>query len=189
MLETLDEEMTAKSTMKTQLYRHFDSAGVLLYVGISLSTFARLRQHKDHSRWFEKVATVSIENFDTREKAMAAERKAIKTESPQFNIAMKKTLAEIAREEKELLAESRRSYEEGKKLLQSYVQYNLAYQLDEVRQMLGMTKGEIEKHVATGKLCTFEVEGKKSYQPVKMKQMVSGWSLIDFVDYLERRNK
>jgi hypothetical protein len=102
---------------------------------------------------------------------------------------MKKTLAEIAREEKELLAESRRSYEEGKKLLQSYVQYNLAYQLDEVRQMLGMTKGEIEKHVATGKLCTFEVEGKKSYQPVKMKQMVSGWSLIDFVDYLERRNK
>ena len=175
--------------MKTQLYRHFDADRKLLYVGISLSTFARLSQHKDHSPWFEKVATVSIEHFETREGAMAAERKAIKTESPQFNIAMKKTLAEIQKEEKEFFAESRRALEESAKLVDRYVDYRIAYQLDEIRLMLNMTKGEIEKHVEAGNLSTFEVEGKKSWQPVKMKQMVSGWSLIDFVDYLERRKK
>ena len=174
--------------MKTQLYRHFDADKKLLYVGISLSAFARLSQHKDHSQWFEQIKTVTLESFDTREEAMAAERKAIRTENPQFNIAMKKTLAEIAKEEKELFAERRRAIEESGKLIHQYVDYRIAYQLDEVRQMLNMTKGEIERHVETGKLSIFEVEGKKSWQPVKMKKMVSGWSLIDFIDYLEKRS-
>jgi excinuclease UvrABC nuclease subunit len=175
--------------MKTQLYRHFDAEKKLLYVGISLSTFARLSQHKEHSPWFEQVMTVEIEHFETREEAMAAERKAIKTESPQFNIAMKKTLAEIQKEEKVLFAENRRVLEESAKLVNRYVDYRIAYQLDDVRQMINMTKGEIEKHVETGTLSTFEVEGKKSWHPVKMKKMVSGWSLIDFIDYLERKTK
>ena len=60
--------------MKTQLYRHFDVDKKLLYVGISLNTFARLSQHKDHSQWFEQIKTVTLENFDTREEAMAAEK-------------------------------------------------------------------------------------------------------------------
>jgi excinuclease UvrABC nuclease subunit len=175
--------------MKTQLYRHFDAEKKLLYVGISLSTFARLSQHKDHSPWFEQVMTVEIEHFETREEAMAAERKAIKMENPQFNIAMKKTLAEIAKEEKVLFAETRRVLEESAKLVTRYVDYRIAYQLDEVRLMINMTKGEMEKHVEAGNLCTFEVEGKKSWHPVKMKKMVSGWSLIDFIDYLERKTK
>lgn len=130
---------------------------------------------------------VTLEHFDTREEAMAAERNAIKTESPQFNIALKRTLSEIAKEEKELFAERRRAIEESGQLIHRYVDYRIAYQLDDVRLMLNMTKGEIEKHVETGKLSTFEVEGKKSWQPVKMKKMVSGWSLIDFIDYLEKR--
>ena len=173
--------------MKTQLYRHFDVERKLLYVGISLNTFARLSQHKDHAQWFEKVAVVSIEHFETREEAMAAERSAIKMESPKFNIAMKKTLVEIKKEEREFFAETRRVLEESAKLVNKYVDYRIAYQLDEVRLMLNMTKGEIEKHVGDGNICTFEVEGKKSWQPVKMKKMVSGWSLIDFIDYLEKR--
>ena len=35
-----------------QLYRHFDCDGVLLYVGISLSTVARLCEHKHSSKWY-----------------------------------------------------------------------------------------------------------------------------------------
>lgn len=175
--------------MKTQLYRHFDADRKLLYLGISLSTFARLSQHKDHSPWFEQIKTVEIEHFETREEAMAAERKAIKTENPKFNIAMKKTLAEIQKEQKVLFAESRSVLEESAKLVNRYVDYRIAYQLDDVRQMINMTKGEIEKHVEAGNLSTFEVEGKASWKPVKMKKMVSGWSLIDFIDYLERKTK
>jgi excinuclease UvrABC nuclease subunit len=175
--------------MKTQLYRHFDAEKKLLYVGISLSTFARLSQHKDHSPWFEQVTTVEIEHFETREEAMAAERKAIKTENPQFNIAMKKTLVEIKKEEREFYAEKRRALEEKESLINRYVDHRIAYQLEEVRLMINMTKGEMEKHVEAGNLCTFEVEGKRSWHPVKMKKMVSGWSLIDFIDYLERKTK
>jgi excinuclease UvrABC nuclease subunit len=175
--------------MKTQLYRHFDAEKKLLYVGISLSTFARLSQHKDHSPWFEQVMTVEIKHFETREEAMAAERNAIKTENPKFNIAMKKTLVEIKKEEREFFAEKRRAIEEKESLINRYVDHRIAYQLDEVRLMINMTKGEMEKHVEAGNLCTFEVEGKKSWQPVKMKKMVSGWSLIDFIDYLERKTK
>ena len=32
-------------------------------------------------------------------------------------------------------------------------------------------------------------EGKKGPHPMKMKTMVSGWSLIDFIGYLERKMK
>ena len=100
------------TSMNTQLYRHFDNSNTLLYVGISLSTFARLSQHKDHSPWFKQVNRVEIQHFDTREEAMAAERQAIKTENPTFNIAMKKTLAEIDKEKRESLAELRRELNE-----------------------------------------------------------------------------
>lgn len=70
----------------TSLYRHFDDAGALLYVGISLSWPARTRAHAQGSRWFEQVAKVEIEHFPTRALALEAERKAIQSESPKFNV-------------------------------------------------------------------------------------------------------
>lgn len=70
--------------MSTQLYRHFDGDGNLLYVGISLSAIARLGQHKT-SHWFNQIATVTIEKFDSRDDALDAEFLAIKTENPLHN--------------------------------------------------------------------------------------------------------
>jgi predicted GIY-YIG superfamily endonuclease len=70
----------------TSLYRHFDAEGSLLYVGISLSWPARTKAHAHGSRWFDMVAKVEIERFDTREAALDAEREAIKREKPKFNI-------------------------------------------------------------------------------------------------------
>ena len=70
--------------MKTNLYRHFDENGALLYVGISLSAVQRLKQH-EKSGWFEDIATVTIESFDTRELALIAESKAIRQERPIHN--------------------------------------------------------------------------------------------------------
>ena len=94
--------------MTTQLYRHFDESRNLLYVGISLSTFNRLSQHRDHSDWFKSITNVTIEHFPTREEAMAAERQSIKSENPKFNIAMRKTMAEIEKEQKALTQEQYR---------------------------------------------------------------------------------
>lgn len=71
----------------TELYRHFDAAGKLLYVGISLSTAVRLASHKTNSRWARQIASITIERFPTRAAALAAERAAIETEHPVYNKA------------------------------------------------------------------------------------------------------
>ena len=68
-----------------QLYRHFDKDGALLYVGISLSAVERLRQHRDSSHWFKKIARITIERHPTREDAEWAEREAIHRENPKHN--------------------------------------------------------------------------------------------------------
>lgn len=73
---------------RTALYRHFDTDGRLLYVGISNDTLRRLCQHKERSHWFEQIARVDIEFFDSRDDALAAESAAIANESPAFNIRL-----------------------------------------------------------------------------------------------------
>lgn len=70
----------------TQLYRHWDKEGNLLYVGISYNTLARLKQHKRDSQWQQLVTTITIENFATRKEAEAAEFKAIRIERPIYNV-------------------------------------------------------------------------------------------------------
>lgn len=69
---------------RTDLYRHFDADGKLLYVGISLSALQRTMSHK-HSGWWEMVTRIEIERHNTRDEALDAEREAIKTERPEFN--------------------------------------------------------------------------------------------------------
>lgn len=73
-------------TAKTALYRHWNSAGKLLYVGISLKPFERLATHVYGSHWADDVTSVTIEYFDTRADADTAERKAIREERPAHNI-------------------------------------------------------------------------------------------------------
>lgn len=70
---------------KTDLYRHFDKDGNLLYVGISLSATGRLVSHKRNANWFDDIASVTIEKFKTRSAAEKAERKAIQNENPKHN--------------------------------------------------------------------------------------------------------
>lgn len=73
--------------MSHHLYRHFDSNGELLYIGISLSAVQRLSQHKQTAHWFKDIAKVEIEHFSSPETAHAAEVEAIAIEKPKFNIA------------------------------------------------------------------------------------------------------
>lgn len=71
--------------VKTALYRHFDADGVLLYVGISLAPFRRLRDHK-RSHWCESIVTIKVEWHPDRESALRAEMAAIMAEQPLHNI-------------------------------------------------------------------------------------------------------
>lgn len=76
-----------KPGVETELYRHFDEDGRLLYVGISLSTATRLCQHRLTAKWARQVTTITIERFPSREEALKAELRAIRTENPAHNKA------------------------------------------------------------------------------------------------------
>lgn len=69
----------------TDLYRHYDKHGNLLYVGISLSAVHRLSQHKSNSLWASEITSIEIERFTSREDALQAERQAIEQEKPVWN--------------------------------------------------------------------------------------------------------
>src|SRR5262249_31908278 len=69
------------------LYRAYDADGRLLYVGISLSAFNRLIDHKRDSGWASEMVTMTVERFPTREIAEWEERKAIKEQRPIWNRA------------------------------------------------------------------------------------------------------
>lgn len=79
----------------TQLYRHFDCNGTLLYVGISSSALVRLSQHSRTAEWFELVARISVENFPSKEKALQAEKLAIQTEYPIYNKIHNNVMVEV----------------------------------------------------------------------------------------------
>jgi hypothetical protein len=71
--------------MTASLYRHFNASGDLLYVGIAICPFKRLKAHT-RSIWYSEVRTVTIELFASKELARDAEREAIKKDCPLFNV-------------------------------------------------------------------------------------------------------
>ena len=73
-------------TERTAVYRLYDSADRLLYVGISDNPGRRWKDH--HSKpWWSDVARHTLVWYDNRADATSAETKAIRTEAPMHNIA------------------------------------------------------------------------------------------------------
>jgi HPt (histidine-containing phosphotransfer) domain-containing protein len=89
------------------VYRLFDKAGGLLYIGCSFQPVARREQH-NIKPWYEEIASMTSEEFPNLAAARAAEAKAIETESPPHNTAHQKKKQATARQvrEGERLAES-----------------------------------------------------------------------------------
>lgn len=70
---------------KVALYRHFDAAGVLLYVGVSSDPRSRSYSHRRHSAWTEFAVREEVEWLPDRDAALVAEKAAIVSEKPLFN--------------------------------------------------------------------------------------------------------
>lgn len=70
---------------RVALYRHFDDANNLLYVGVSAAPYNRIGEHMHSSHWAERVCTVTLEWHQSRADAVKAEADAIKNEKPLFN--------------------------------------------------------------------------------------------------------
>ena len=74
------------ATMEHALYRFFADDGTLLYVGITLDPGRRWKEHAGDKPWWHEVASTTIERFPGRASVEAAERAAIITERPRYNV-------------------------------------------------------------------------------------------------------
>jgi predicted GIY-YIG superfamily endonuclease len=72
--------------MKHTLYRFYDQDDNLLYVGISADLARRLDQHARAKPWWTDVALVRVQHHPDRATVAAAERHAIRTEQPRYNV-------------------------------------------------------------------------------------------------------
>lgn len=78
---------------RTALYRCFDADDELLYVGISKDPAERWKQHRG-SAWWRHVTMRTVEWYDDRAAAERAERKAIQSEGPRYNVQHNQRLAD-----------------------------------------------------------------------------------------------
>ncbi len=67
------------------LYRFFDSAGRLLYVGITDNLRTRFNRHRRKSSWWAQAVRVGIQVFCNRTALEVAEQEAIESEGPLHN--------------------------------------------------------------------------------------------------------
>lgn len=70
----------------TTVYRAYDQQERLLYVGISDGEFIRLSQHAASSPWTRYAVTITLERHPSRAHAERAEREAIASEDPVWNM-------------------------------------------------------------------------------------------------------
>ena len=68
------------------LYRLFDDAGDLLYVGITNRWSRRSGEHSRTKSWWPLVARVEEHSFPDRASVEAAEKEAIRSENPRHNV-------------------------------------------------------------------------------------------------------
>lgn len=159
--------------MTEHLYRHFDKDGVLLYVGVSNSALRRLGQHEAHAHWFDSIASVTIQNYETREAVLEAERVAITTEKPLHNVMRPAPY-------RSLQAQASRDDLTGR-----LVQFNPLYTLKDVARFLDLRPIEAVRLVESNALSHVVIESIKT----KEKRRVTGWQLIEYLEHLENRQE
>lgn len=73
-------------TRQQYVYRAYDSAGRLLYIGCTNNPVSRFKSHRSQgSMWLPYAASVTWEPHPTRAAGFAAESAAIEAECPPYN--------------------------------------------------------------------------------------------------------
>lgn len=70
---------------RSALYRLFDAAGRLLYVGVTTNPAQRFSEHRRSKEWWPQVARRDVQWIPTREEAEQREIAAILAENPLHN--------------------------------------------------------------------------------------------------------
>jgi len=154
---------------RTALYRHWDAEGQLLYVGISLSAVQRLAQHKAGSHWSDSINKVTIEYFENREAAHAAERAAVQSENPLHNIQMKSRAQAKVEEVQQLHWLSRLN------LAQTVAGFNPMYLVPDAANKCGVTQSVFRLMMAAAGVEPFTIP--EDPRLVK-REYVTGWQVM-----------
>lgn len=81
---------TEQPAGRTALYRFFDAAGNLLYVGVTKNPKSRWQTHALEQCWWHLVTRNEVTWCPSRREAAAAEKQAIRDEDPVYNYIWKK---------------------------------------------------------------------------------------------------
>jgi hypothetical protein len=73
--------------IRHELYRWYDGSATLLYVGRSYSAMARAAAHASGSSWYDDATIMIKQRYPSLAELVKAERQAIKTERPKYNVA------------------------------------------------------------------------------------------------------
>lgn len=76
----------SRTNLPHTLYRMYDRAGRLLWVGMTCNFAARMYEHRIGQPWFSMVDHTEREEHPNEASAQAAERAALLNESPIFNV-------------------------------------------------------------------------------------------------------
>jgi predicted GIY-YIG superfamily endonuclease len=68
------------------VYRVFANDGRLLYVGCSIDVLSRVKNHEKNRPWSLEISSVSVEWHKDRDTALVAEKAAIASELPEWNV-------------------------------------------------------------------------------------------------------
>lgn len=88
-----DVEPDTPPEVPTALYRLRDSGGQILYIGISANPLRRWPEHAADKPWWPDVSDLSMQWFENRPDALAAEARAIRTERPLHNVVHNESAA------------------------------------------------------------------------------------------------
>lgn len=80
-----DQPLNGRGSVPCSVYRFFNEAGDLLYVGITRLGYKRIEQHAKDKNWFLEVHTATFQHFPTVWQAQEAEAIAIHEEKPAYN--------------------------------------------------------------------------------------------------------
>jgi len=159
------------------LYRHYDAANTLLYVGVSLNALLRLQQHKT-SHWFDDITRVDIQKFASRQEVLEAERVAITSEHPVHNIKRPKPKsAKAIKAEK--LADA--ADESRQAIVESIVRFYPLYSVREAAQALETSMPSIQRLLSEKKLGSMVMGELRGFPIIR----ISGWQLIDFIEQVQ----
>lgn len=86
----VDRNYKRNGLEKYDLYRAYSQNGYLLYVGQSNDWPRRMGEHKRSSSWLEQARQITITGYESKAELDYAEKLAIRSEGPLFNIVHKR---------------------------------------------------------------------------------------------------